>query len=142
MSNDPFGFDELAGGTAPKVDTGPDLSRFAPKAKTIDVEKAAAAKAAGEAHGFHSRSPRQPREPAPPARPEPPKAKGKRLVIGRRRRGEGGDIGQLSLTGDPEVLKEFVRRATFERATYVGFLGQMLELWEREHGKLPDDFEI
>lgn len=63
-----------------------------------------------------------------------------RRQISRRPRNSGRDTGQMTLTGDAETLEALTFHAVYQRVPYVAMLGQMLELWENTHGRLPPEF--
>lgn len=83
-----------------------------------------------------------------PAKPKPNKPRlaveeakpAQRRQISRRPRNSGRDTGQLTLTGDAETLEALTFHAVYQRVPYVAMLGQMLELWENTHGRLPPKF--
>jgi hypothetical protein len=65
----------------------------------------------------------------------------KRKQVSRRSRAAGKtDSGQITLTGSFETLDRLVRRATWDRVTYVGLIERMLELYEKHHDPVPEDF--
>jgi len=88
----------------------------------------------------------------PPAAPEAPpraapgasQARGeapKRKQVSRRSRAaHKTDSGQITLTGPFDTLDRLVRRATWDRLTYVGLIERMLDLYEAHHGAVPEDF--
>ncbi|MHB8286681.1 MAG: hypothetical protein ACYDD1_18665 [Caulobacteraceae bacterium] len=74
---------------------------------------------------------------APSGRGEAPKRK----QVSRRARGaQKTDAGQITLTGPFDTLDRLVRRATWDRLTYVGLIARMLDLYEERHGPVPPDF--
>jgi len=71
------------------------------------------------------------------ARGEAPKRK---QVSRRARAASKTDSGQITLTGPFDTLDRLVRRATWDRLTYVGLIERMLDLYEAHHGAVPKDF--
>jgi hypothetical protein len=54
----------------------------------------------------------------------------KRKQVSRRARAAGKtDSGQITLTGPFDTLDRLVRRATWDRVTYVGLIERMLDLY-------------
>jgi hypothetical protein len=72
-----------------------------------------------------------------PGRGEAPKRK---QVSRRSRSTRRTDSGQITLTGPINTLDRLVRRATWDRVTYVGLIERMLDLYEEHHGSVPEDF--
>lgn len=95
-----------------------------------------------------SETPASQNAPQTPPKPKPSKPRlaveepkpSQRRQISRRRRNSGRDTGQLTLTGDAETLEALTFHAVYQRVPYVAMLGQMLELWEKTHGPLPQKF--
>lgn len=73
----------------------------------------------------------------PLGRGEAPKRK---QVSRRSRDARKTDSGQITLTGPFDTLDRLVRRATWDRVTYVGLIERMLDLYEERHGAVPEDF--
>lgn len=150
MSNaDPFGFDEVDNVPAPKPQKPAlDLSAFPePEPKAVDRAAASAARQAAAEAGFSERAvatkPQKPPTPEVPPSTDSADTKPKRKTISRRPRGSAKDnTGVLSMTGDAEILQQFIRRAVYMRATYTGLMGELLQTYDKIHGPVPDDFEV
>jgi hypothetical protein len=119
------------------------VAQFQPRAhRSRDPNLPAVAAEVGKGRGFSRRS----QEPAtgaaepqdgPPGRGEAPKRK---QVSRRSRSARKTDSGQITLTGPFDTLDRLVRRATWDRVTYVGLIERMLDLYEEHHGAVPEDF--
>lgn len=149
MSNaDPFGFDEVDEQPSAKpAKPALDLSAFPePQPKAVDRAAASAAREVAAAAGFTERTTTQ--KPGKPIAhddqtPASADAKPKRKTISRRPRGSAKDnTGVLSITGDADILEQFIRRAVYMRATYTGLMGLLLDTYDEVHGPVPDDFEV
>jgi len=120
------------------------VAQFQPRPnRNRDPNLPSVAAEVGKGRGFSrlpAQTPPAPPEAAPrtvPARGEAPKRK---QVSRRSRAAHKTDSGQITLTGPFDTLDRLVRRATWDRLTYVGLIEHMLDLYEAHHGAVPEDF--
>jgi hypothetical protein len=120
------------------------VAQFQPRPhRNRDPNLASVAAEVGKGRGF-SRLPAQAPPAASEAAPRTASARGeapKRKQVSRRSRAaHKTDSGQITLTGPFDTLDRLVRRATWDRLTYVGLIERMLDLYEAHHGAVPEDF--
>lgn len=134
-----------------KKATGLDLSGFAPRpGRRMDRDKLAVAQEVSAERGFGRpvevsanadptpEASTSNRRSAATAQPAPGPVK--RAIVSLNKRAPKGEQGQISLSGDAEVLQSFILRASFERRPRGDLLRDMLALYEEHFGPLPDDF--
>lgn len=126
---------------------GFDLSGVAPKAAprpSPDLQEAAVRE--GRRRGFDrstSSTPLAadtPRVRAPRKSPRGGGEGAKRVIVALGTVVHPGQIGQVAISGDAALLREFVNRAHWERKTRGELLADMLAFWEAHHGPLPPGY--